>query len=419
MRNQWLVCFGLLSSIGLTACFNDNHSRLKDSETTPSSLGLNDLAILMPLHTVPELIDVLPRLNQSHEGKLRYVHDWAMAERNQRLGIFEPKTSLKADEAKDFILTSIRIDPCSNELQNTEGDASCVRELRLVWQRLDVSESGALFAGDSNVHTLYTLSHPDFSALILEMKKLSKEASLDSSKMSLRPHPVIEKEGALSPYLAGVLKLFDTYALPESLSEIASFAADNPISWKFSHLAVADGNANDMPIPALFDFQGNPSLLESMTQDPSGDFSTLTPKLESAIPQMPLLGGRGGIVSNQKIQSIVEGKLRSSFAIENPRLHNPKNTNCTSCHIASHQARFHEWAVNRFSGEFPALENFKDKAFSSSRFDLSVNFSATGSSLQIFSFGGQKNGLVPVIAPRVVNDTAASLEYLEGLINLD
>lgn len=424
------VLFLLLLLASCSAAQSPESKVLADEKTSAAeskALGLNDVSIFMPINTNPELLPILPRLSDApnpmayiadfkddpYAGQ-PFVYDWTTAERIKSLGLIEGRFT--PQDLSDFQLVSIRIDPCTNSLQISTPD-NCVRELRLVWQFLDSDDSrkkhGSSALMDSNIHTLYTLTNDEFSDVLKTMRKLHQDASVDTIEMPLLPHPVIAKEGASSPYLKGVLGIVNRYARASKLTEIASFIGISSIEWRMAHIAVKDAQALPFAIPTELDFEGKASFRMTPTNDTSLNSDFGGGKGHAfAIPQMSRFFGREAALMPQRMPGTIEQKLTNMFAVENPTMHNPKNMDCVSCHIANKQVTWLEAGARYLDKEMPLLETFAKYRYSSAKWNLEAQFPITANSLQVFSFdrGVLSN---PVIAPRVINDSAETLDFIE------
>lgn len=403
-----------------------------------STLGLdmNDVSILMPIKEQPELLSVLPKLSSKN------VFDWTETQRNTILSEISPNIPPVQDKIEDFVLMSLRLDPCSNRilLEDSELKEKCYAELRLVWQKME----GESFI-DSNVHTLYRLSPDALKDSLNTLRKLHGEASLDSKGMVLQPHPVIAKEGKESPYLLGVLSLVEKYAIKENLDEVANMVANTERNWTFAHIAVESGEPKFMPIPKMGKDELDVVNLAQEISTPEG--STLnvhsSGKIGSLISSGLLAAKEYGPELKRELEyfpilkNFVEG-----LAVQNPRHFSPKTINCSTCHTAEKQAAgyefIHEVAGDQIwkskfarpsyaypknskglsdrpegAGEFLGVDAYAVYGYRNDRWNLEAPYAMNNArSLQMFSYGDRQ---VPHIATRVVNDTADTLDLIEIL----
>lgn len=448
------ISFYLLSTLCLLACSPRNKgesSQVKEAEVASETreqslgLGLNDVAILMPLNSLPELRKSLPKLldkaspelygitNDPYAGQ-NFVPDWfeeqSTSERinnpSPKMPIVsrkDPKTDTFASLSNEYTLVSLRLDPCTNNLQ-VASEAECVRELRLVWQILDedsIEGESLSQRRDGNVHTLYTLTRDEFKSIAKSLQALHKNASVDTTDLPLLPHPVIAKEGLESPYLKGVLAIVNTYARSSKLNEIAVMRIDaNADSWTFMHIAVENGEKKDLAIPGSKTFSNEANFVDNVSEIGGGS-STMGTGSESLTHEfvMPSLfmGGRGSRPpSQEEVAAQMIQKLNSRNMVENPTKHNPKNMDCVSCHITDKQDRDYELAKNRglLPENFPALETFTEHRYTS-KWNLErkfPNIQGLTTSVQNFSFlGGRVHS--PIIVQRVINDAAETLSFME------
>lgn len=402
------------------------------------ALDMNDVSILMPLKEQPELLRTLPRLGET------FVYDWTEEQRNTTLSQISPNIEPVTDKVEDFVLTSLRIDPCANRLllKDEEWKAGCRAEFRLVWQKLDAKGEDLV---DSNIHTLYRLSPDGLKDVLTTLRKLHAEASVDTSGLALAPHPVIEKEGPDSPYLHGVLELVKKYAVKENLDEVANMVANTKRNWTFAHIGIEGTEPKFMAIPSMgkdgldvVNLASEITTPEGLTLNvhtygkignlissgllPSQDYS---PELKRELEYFPIL------------KNLVEG-----FAVENPQHFSPKTINCSTCHTAEKQKAGYDFIqelvgdkiwTNKFArpiyaypknakgisdrpegmGSFLPCEDYAVYGYHNSRWNLETPYARTNArSLQMFSYGDLRT---PHIATRVVNDTADTLDLIEAL----
>jgi hypothetical protein len=241
---------------------------------------------------------------------------------------------------KKFRVVGFRYDPCFPGPQ--EDDRNCVQQIRLIAQPI---EAGG-FAPDYAIHLLYAVAaglpakgDPILLGL-LALQAESAKAGAATAGRPLGPHPGLERE--LAARRAGANEGPLAKKTREFLRKWVGKAA-------LAEIAVANGEADDSRF-GTWNFLGGP-LREDKWE----------PK---AIPR---LGGAASQVSDfmaaidpeparePRLRPLAEGEAPApedadaADRLLNPRLSNPGNTDCASCHLAS----FRSMQLARLS---PALD---------------------------------------------------------------
>lgn len=402
------------------------------------ALDLNDVSVLMPVADRPELLEVLPHLNQDN------VYDWTETQRNTMLSRLSSHIEPIRDPIKDFVLTSIRLDPCSNRLalEKTDWRARCEAEFRLVWQKL---EGGRL--ADSNIHTIYSLNRSDLENIVARLGQLHSNAGVDTRGMALAPHPVIAAEGKDSPYLKGILEIVETYARKENLRELAHMVANTERNWTLGHIAVDQGEAKFMPIPTMGKDEIDIVNVNETINTPEG--SSLTVHTYGKIGNLKekgLLADRPYSPDlNRELDFFpILNRVVEAFAVENPEVFTPKTINCSTCHVSEKLKAGHSYIAEVTNGQvwngkfqkpvyayprnsrglatrtaeqgkFLPLAGYAPYGYQNSKWNMDAPFARPRQrSIQMFSFNSDEE---PVIATRVVNDSAITLDVIEILLS--
>ncbi len=427
------LSLSILSLLLVTCRTNSSGKNSETNQTEPakSTLGLNDVSVLIPLIAVKEFAEKVPKLASPSgsspyvftglDAELMKIHNDELALR-AKLRTFDlssgTNTDLKID-LSTFRLVALRFDPCANIRVAAAQDDQCLRQLRLVWQifRAPVGPPGVKMdavPGDANIHAIYQLTREEFSEIVANLRSLHKKASVDSSSMPLLPHPVLAKEGVASPYYEGIMGMVDRYARTENLTNVAHLSAvANGSIWQMTLLTVENGKYLRDDVSAIHAPQegfspkvqflkrngGNPDLEVS----PLGNskFYIVEPFDSRLSPDQ---GEAAQLSKNQRIISNIQ-------AIENPALHDAKNLDCSSCHRALTAYARAKDAEEKQGAKIPESA----EKYSSSKWDLSfatpeLLLDFTGPwTLQMFSYFGK----VPKITPRVINESAEVLNYIE------
>lgn len=289
-------------------------------------------------------------------------------------------------------VVGVRIDPCFRE-----DNGPCQKQIRLVWQPF-VFEENEWTTLDAAFHTFYNVR--DWDGLLREL------ALLHTPSPALVPHPQLAKEGYQGPFWQKLSALLLKHCNPVTLSQ-ATIMAVNPLGnvWFFSGVRVKEsGQLPRIEIPRIepgapvqgfitsLDSRNAEQFRAAMNPAPTGDDEFLSLLRDSRNADKKL--GEAGIIE----------ATRQALRLENPRLTNPGNTDCVSCHAAR--------VVPEWSGRnFPAWNwstLFSREIFAGAR-GASPEQTGLGTNvLRLFGYFGTK----PVIARRVKFETEESLRQL-------
>lgn len=375
-----------------TSSTGASFSKSEEPARSPGALSMNDVSILFPNHQNPAFLARMPNLSEG------YVPSWAGQElannfKNRPTGdkTVDGRGHFQAD-LSPYKLAAMRIDPCPNDLQAKGDDKACIRQIRATWQ-IQTRELGP-FAMDSNVHTAYFLTDPEFREVLSTLRNLHAKASIDTTSMPLSVHPVIQKEGPESPYLTGVLQLLKTFAKPTNLMVMAGLRRAEFETWTMTTFSqnLEKQTIQQNPLIGVRenpDNKTNKIQIFAVNRQKSTSFMFATPPSSSPLN-----------ISAETVESVP-----NALAFENPRLHNPLTADCSSCHQAAHISLHPDLTKAPF-----------DRTQSPNLFTSSLDLTFTipdardKTALQMFSFSTGK----PRITPRVVNETASVLEYLKA-----
>lgn len=420
-----------LSSLVLViACENRNVSSSKLNQnpinSTPAkiALGLNDVAIMLPYESHPDMIakaptaDAFVPASSIDEIKKILIDDQDIHKKEDfafgKIGDESIEADIALQGAKDsatpFRLASIRVDPCGNSIgRKTTGDA-CAHELRMVWQPLELVD-GKVFTKDLNLHSIYRLDEPSF-ALFLKGLRALRTDSADKSE-ALQPHPIMAKEGSEGAYYNGLMNLLKASVGPKNLHRIAFFADTNPNfmgHWPMLAFDIIDGAIVRSPSPTLGHADGETQKLVQRIEGaprrlgeplPTGNFeNNLFPLFDETLAkdETEMLALFGAFLTKKYV---------STLAIDNPTIHEPANADCASCHMATIEKFKVKREMESMGLEIPKLE------FTSDRWNLETKVDETFSntSLQIFSYFKSQSK----IAPRAIHDAAHSADLIEAM----
>ena len=110
-------------------------------------------------------------------------------------------------------VTSARVDPCPDP-------ASCIPELRLVWQPIEYDNfEGKWTARDAALHCVYTMSKPDFSHLkqnLWDIKTKYQRLGIDTTLAALEVHPALKNPNTAGSFNNDIQSVILKYAGSDS-----------------------------------------------------------------------------------------------------------------------------------------------------------------------------------------------------------
>jgi hypothetical protein len=280
------------------------------------ALGPNDISRLLPLpRNEAERELMLSPDSQGKGGSLL------------PLSIFQALPQIVSDRDQEFLyqtalrVVGIRFDPCFQEKEEP-----CRRQIRMIWQPV-VNESGWTTL-DASIHTFYEFSPLVWARIFSELTLLPSEGAAH-----LQVSPQISRESLAGPTWKKLARLVLQFAGEESLIRATSFSV-NPLGnrWFFAGLDIQGTNFKPIKIARLEGAaQAYATQLGTVGQV---EFrAAMNPAPASDLEFLALLKDSWRARENLTLPQLVEA-TRSALAIENPRLTNPGNVDCASCHVA-------------------------------------------------------------------------------------
>lgn len=359
---------------------------------TPQSwaMSLNDVTILIPLPSISEVPLMLGPAETGTQGPLLSKK------------IFLSLIQLVPEVSNDVIwkdslkVVGVRLDPCFVE---GTGPIACRRQIRLVWQPVHFMEY-SVQTRDAAVHSFYDFDESTFTQLLTDWRKLSSGSESDA----LQVHPRIKQEGLSGPYWTYLKQLLLRYCGERNLTRMTAMnVMGGEQLWIFTGVDIEAGRTKPLQIPRI----GRPSqgVIQSSSESQSftggmkpeplddQDFSQLVSDSHTT----------KATFSEQELKALM-GKVQD---YENPEKNNPGTLDCASCHLAN---TAHQWGKLNFKN-WDWKNDFKDHAYQSS-WNLTKAGEGPLRTNQLRAFGYFI--AFPAISQRVVNETAAVAEALNG-----
>lgn len=375
----------------------------------PATIQMNDVSILLPLPKNEAEGDLYMRASDGARGGVllpQAIYDSATGEDNDAGPA--PGGALPVPHAS-LRVVAIRLDPCFANIGPVTDPSSCQNQLRLVLQPFFHDADGTMKAVDTGVHAFYSLTRDELVGMVAEIKKLRAASGSGAVDLgALAVHPIAAREGVNGPFMQGLSKLVLAHAGEQNFFRFTRFQIGNANrTWIFSGFDVAGGKTTGMKIPKVPSDTTTVTFFQGFADDLEGQFNPTT----TSSDDMQLLGN---VTDAQDATKDAQQKaFDSALRIENPNKHSPNTIDCASCHLAA--------PSRALTGKTLGLSaDGNANAFSiTSKFiapqDLAITTpqkdALNGVNVHVFSYKDDQ----PMIAPRAVNETAAIVDYLNGL----
>ena len=371
---------------------------------TGAQLQLNDVSQLLPLPTSLTERDVamLAASSAGPRGALlpASIYD--------AVGVLAFGSQQSVDSLR---VVAMRIDPCFAEVAPSPSGAGCAAQLRLVLQPIASSpvDSGQHPAFDAGVHTFYRLSRAEVYALKDALVALRLANTNGEALGPLAPHPVLVQQGLGGPYGTGLRDLILGAAGRDNLVRVATLSSDTGQAWSFRIFDIVDATT---PVVVARDIPGIPAGVTTQTSLAFSASGGIPADLSAGFDPSPTdANAFNELASTSSALALAPAarmlQLDNLLRTENPRSTTPETVACASCHFAMIvKKRVAEKQFGSFA-DGSAAAFVADPAVVSAP-DLRATFTMmTEFNIHAFSY----NDTDPAIVQRVVNESAAILEY--------
>ncbi len=413
---RWLPMSMLLCALGAPAASGCNvesaPSTEEDLTAKASRVQMNDVSVLLPLAKTSAEFDggYLGADAQGVGGPLlpEKIYEAATGIQPVKHTGNGPIGSDPNLEYADLKLVAFRIDPCFANVGPITDPSTCKNQLRLIFQSLTFDAKGGTSALDGGVHAFYSLSRDELTALVDDVIALRKKQGGAKDLGALAVHPLVAKQGLLGGEAKGLEALVLAHAGTKNLTRFTIFQSTNlQTVWTFQGYDIANGKSAPMSIPTLPKNTTSVQYFVGFSKDLAGKFTPAT----KADDDMQILGNLADAEKTTKAEQ--QAAFDAALRIENPDFHSPNTIDCASCHVAG-PARVITGASLGITAEgndnvfdpgskFVAQKDLAQKT----KVDMS-----NGLNVHVFSY---KNAQ-PMIAMRVINETAGVVAYLNPLM---
>jgi hypothetical protein len=363
-----------------------------------ASWDLNDVSYLMPLpHQVGT--DKLLRLEDSARGGNLLPRTL--------LAAIPPLTVTMTDQqAEDALrVIAVRLDPCFP----LPTPLSCQRQIRMVWQPLEVGRKQQVQTVDAALHSFYVLSDDEFNKLLKEISNWKIKYPVPTEGLPLQVHPAWGAEKDHSPALQEFNKIILKYAGLENLTRVTAMVLRGAGDmWAFQGFEMNDGKLQLAKIPRVQNgSQAFINLAVPADHFLRGQISP-EPKSEDSINLI--------IRNSQRLEegneALIRKEVQAALRIENPKFFNPENMDCVSCHVAQ-PAR--EWTQRKRS-DIGISDLFQNFGYQNSKYNLKNKTQILGNTQIIRAFG--YFGHEVSISQRVINESAEVADLVNQWVKI-
>lgn len=245
-------------------------------------------------------------------------------------------TMLHTDEEiiRDTYLVALRFDPCFIK------PTGCEKQIRMVWQPLELDENKKVTSVDAAFHSFYKLSDSEFDQLLKDINAWKLQFKIVMNELEpLDVHPAWKHEGATSPALKAFQQMILKYAGKKNLNQLtASVLRRQGDVWGFMGMEIdSQGSITNMNI-ARTDQQKSQLFINELDDSKKFVNAMINPIPQDSENNFSKFMKHSETFSESELLET----LRSSFRIENPKNFHAGNMDCVSCHVSQSVREFAE-----------------------------------------------------------------------------
>ncbi len=372
----------------------------------PGTLQMNDVSILFPLTGAPSSY-----LGASAQGRGGVLLPETLYDAVDKIGPSDRQAAYG-----DLHVVAMRLDPCFASLAPDPHGDGCANQLRLIFQEV-TTVNGHASATDAALHVFYAISRDDLEQMSASIEALREGRAPGERLGGLAPHPIMVREGVDGPMASGVRDLILQYAGASEITRVTSFStSDQPNFWNFFAFDVQDPIAGTVSfrsvptIPPAF----SPIFERGSTGDGSGP-ATSTDVEGHFTPVTSSPDGFAPLADEATAAAMTPADRKAAFdglvRIDHPAKNSPETIDCASCHLTTPVATLIAEPI------YGLVEREDPNAFhADGTFVLASEMTPTflhgdrPFNLHAFSYVGAD----PAVNQRVVNETAAIVQYLDA-----
>lgn len=359
---------------------------------------LNDVSYLMPLP------------NKVGEDSLLKLESPARGGALLPLSFVNQIPVLAIDRSREEVNTTlrvvgVRIDPCFP----LPTPQSCQRQIRLVWQPIELSRRDEIQSVDAALHSFYVLQDWEFDGLLKELAAWKKKHSVNTTYLPLQVHPAWKQQGDAAPAFAEFNKIILKYAGAENFTRVTAMVLrGNADMWAFAGFEPAEGGKLQMlSVPRLGDRKAQSFINLAVPQDHfAGGGIAPSPKGPDTFSN---LAGESIRLDEPGTEELIRKEVRAAFRVENPKNFNPENMDCVSCHVAQPAI---QWVLNK-RPELKVDQLWSHEIYANAKYNLGNMSPEVWNTHQIRAFG--YFGRNVAISQRTINESAEVADLINRI----
>ncbi|UXR65363.1 hypothetical protein EZJ49_03740 [Bdellovibrio bacteriovorus] len=359
---------------------------------------LNDVSYLMPLPT------------QMGEDSLLKLESSARGGSLLPTSFVNQIPVLAIDRSRDELnsalrVVGVRIDPCFP----LPTPQSCQRQIRLVWQPVELSRRNEIQSVDAALHSFYVLQDWEFASLLKELTAWKKKYAVNTAYLPLQVHPAWKEQGDAAPAFADFNKIILKYAGAENFTRVTAMVLrGNADMWAFAGFEPTEsGKLQMLRVPRLGDRMAQSFINLAVPHDHfAGGGIAPSPKGPDTFSN---LTGESIRLEEPGTEELIRKEVRAAFRVENPKNFTPENMDCVSCHVAQPAI---QWVLNK-RPELKVDQLWSSEIYANAKYNLGNTSPEVWNTQQIRAFG--YFGRNVAISQRAINESAEVADFINRI----
>jgi hypothetical protein len=227
----------------------------------------------------------------------------------------------------------------------------------------------------------------------------------------LQIHPAWASLGDQSAALKEFQNILTHYAGLENLSRVTSLSKASKNTNVFSGFNFLDGQLNLFPIPRLKGrlVQGFRNTENTVDQFKGRGIFPAPEGLDTLNFIVSGDKGSGELSKEEKSEEVIKAEIKAAYRIENPKIYNPENMDCASCHLS--QPVIH-WAKNN-KPDLHLEQLWSEEIYKNKNHNLTNLTPDLGRTNNVRSFGYFNHQIT--LSQRVINESAEVADQLNKI----
>lgn len=363
---------------------------------TRAAWDLNDVSYLMPL---PSSLtqDGLLKVDSADKRGALLAKDILGG-----IPILAPGMDREQSEAA-LRVVGVRIDPCFP----LPTPQACQRQLRLVWQPLELAAGNRVTSVDAALHSFYVLSDSEFESLAQDLQSWKGRYPAQTDQLSLQVHPAWQKDLDSSASLAAFNRIVLKYAGRDNLSRLTVMVLRGMNNmWVFAALEVQSDKMNFLPVPRLGGKQSQAFVNVAVPADFfSGGGMTPRPNGDDTLNNLVAESSK----LETKSEDLIRHEVKAAYRVENPKNFTPENMDCVSCHVAMPAI---QWVLNK-RPDLKVAQHWEQEIYKNNKYNLSNVSPEMWNTQAIRAMGYFGSNIA--LSQRVINESAEVADLLNQM----